>query len=55
VIIIGHLRDAPSPVPVLVDGREIPSNGRVVIRWMYPLPAEPPTLPDANTSPSASE
>lgn len=55
VIVIGHLRDAPSPVPILVDGREIPSAGRVVLRWMYPLPPEPPTLPDANSSPAASE
>lgn len=43
VIIVGQLRDAPSPVPVFVNGRAVPSAGRTVVRWIYPLPSDPPT------------
>lgn len=47
VIVVGHMTDAPSPAPILINGREAPSRGRTVVRWVYPLPAEPPTVPQA--------
>jgi len=37
IIIIGHLRDSPSPVPLTVDGDNIPSQGWTVVRWIYDL------------------
>lgn len=55
VIIIGHLEsaagdveNAPSPVPLTVDGDPAPTHGRTVVRWVYPLPADPPAYPGAN-------
>lgn len=49
VIIIGFLGDergeAPSPVPLTVDGREVKTIGRTMVRWVYPLPANPPSYP----------
>ncbi|MGB0767741.1 MAG: hypothetical protein ACPGYV_08515 [Phycisphaeraceae bacterium] len=35
LIIIGHLRESPSPVPLTVDGDDIPSKGWTVVRWIY--------------------
>ncbi|MEM9347066.1 MAG: hypothetical protein AAGB26_10660 [Planctomycetota bacterium] len=37
IILIGHLRDSPSPVPLTVDGDTIPSQGWTVVRWVYDL------------------
>jgi len=37
IIIIGHLRDSPSPVPLTIDGEDIPSRGWTVVRWIYDL------------------
>ncbi|GJQ29763.1 MAG: hypothetical protein HBSAPP03_16470 [Phycisphaerae bacterium] len=50
VIIIGHLGGARSdsvecPVPIRVDGEEFPLTGRTVVRWVYPLPTNPPAFP----------
>lgn len=50
IIIIGHLGTGPdeaigSPVPLRVDGEEFPLSGRTVIRWVYPLPTNPPQFP----------
>lgn len=42
VIIIGRVDDAPTPVPVLVDGERPRSTGRTIVRWMCPLDARPP-------------
>lgn len=46
LIIIGRVDDAPNPVPMYVDGRALdgrdrPSTGRTVVRWVYPLPPRP--------------
>lgn len=35
LIIIGHLRNSPSPVPMTVDGDEVDSEGWTVVRWIY--------------------
>jgi hypothetical protein len=47
IIIVGHLgegRDEAvgSPVPLMVDGKPVPAVGRTVVRWIYPLPDDPP-------------
>lgn len=47
VIIIGHMglnKKVESPVPLLVDGRQAPTEGRTVVRWIYPLAGNPPTV-----------
>lgn len=44
LIIVGRLDDAPLPIPLRVDGREAPSEGRVVVRWVYPLAPSPPEV-----------
>ncbi|TVQ31837.1 MAG: hypothetical protein EA376_07560 [Phycisphaeraceae bacterium] len=41
LIIVGHLVDAESPVPVRVDGRPVMSSGRTVVRWVFPLAPDP--------------
>jgi len=35
IIILGHLRKSPSPVPMTVDGDNIESEGWTVVRWIY--------------------
>lgn len=37
IILIGHLRNSPSPVPLTVDGDTVPSQGWTVVRWIYDL------------------
>jgi hypothetical protein len=49
VIVIGQLvgtaeKPNASPVPIVVDGQPIPSDGRTVVRWVYPLGSRPPTV-----------
>lgn len=45
VIILGELVAAPSPVPLRVDGDGVPSAGRTFVRWVCPLPPDPPRYP----------
>lgn len=49
VIVLGQMgattADAPTPVPISVDGRQIEAKGRTVVRWVYPLPDRPPPMP----------
>lgn len=35
VIILGHLRDAPLPIPLSIDGETPASDGWTVVRWVY--------------------
>ncbi len=44
LIIVGRLDDVPLPIPLRVDGREPPSEGRVLVRWVYPLSPSPPDI-----------
>lgn len=44
LIITGMLEDERAPVPLFVDGRPCPSRGRTVVRWVYPLRADPITF-----------
>ncbi len=49
VIILAQMgadrRDAPSVVPLAVDGRAVAAGGRTIVRWVYPLPDSPPSFP----------
>ncbi len=45
LIVIGQLVDTECPVPVYVDGQPVPSReGRTVVRWIYPLGDNPPSV-----------
>ena len=35
VIILGHLKDGPLPLPLSVDGQTPPSRGWTFVRWVY--------------------
>ncbi len=46
LIIIGAVDETPNPVPMFIDGqaldgRDKPSRGRTVLRWVYPLQPSP--------------
>ncbi|HVZ93853.1 MAG TPA: hypothetical protein VG797_05030 [Phycisphaerales bacterium] len=41
LIITGTLDDSPSPVPIMVDDQMCPSQGRTLVRWIYPLTPNP--------------
>lgn len=50
IIIVGQLgteEDVESPVPLLIDGEPLRNSGRTVVRWVYPLPDDPPQFPPA--------
>jgi hypothetical protein len=42
VMIVGKLEGAECPIPISVDGQPIPTEGTTVVRWVYPLPTNPP-------------
>lgn len=42
VIVLGELKNAPSPTPLFVDGKELSTKGSTWVRWIYPLPGNPP-------------
>jgi hypothetical protein len=48
VIIIGHIVDAESPVPLTLNGDSLGTKGHTVVRWIYPLPESPPRVPLPN-------
>lgn len=41
LIIVGEL-EGETPVPFFVDGDKVSSKGKTFVRWMYPLPDQPP-------------
>lgn len=51
IIIVGYVgkdNDAPSPVPLMVSTggsyHTVPTTGRTFVRWVYPLPSNPPAF-----------
>jgi hypothetical protein len=46
IIVMGHIVDGPAPVPMLVDDEPLPTEGRTVVWWVYPLPESPPKTPE---------
>lgn len=53
LIIMGELDDAPTPIPLKVDGKDVPSRGKTLVRWVYPLPPDPPAYLKQETSSDA--
>ena len=49
LIIVGQIDDAPSPVPIEIDGSPPPTLGRTVLRWVYPLGSNPPKYEQPST------
>ncbi len=47
IIVTGHIKRGESPVPIKVDGTEIQTTGHTMVRWIYPLPANPPEFQTA--------
>lgn len=47
ILVIGHMRGAEMPTPVRLgaEGRAFPTSGHVMVRWVYPLEANPPSWP----------
>jgi hypothetical protein len=46
VIVMGFV-EGDCPLPMTVDGREVPTRGLTMVRWVYPLPPSPPTYSEA--------
>lgn len=50
VIVSGYIGDesrrSESPVPLFVDAEPVKTRGRTLVRWVYPLPANPPSVID---------
>lgn len=55
VIVMGFVGDetakSASPTPLLVNGEEAPTRGLTLVRWVYPMPAEPPAYPARDSAP----
>jgi hypothetical protein len=50
VIIVGHMDNLPSPVPLTVDGKPVKTEGTTYVRWVYPLPDNPPAYSNTGES-----
>ena len=44
VIVIGQIENGPSPVPLTLNGEPMGTTGKTVVRWVYPLPDNPPRI-----------
>ncbi|MFT3685454.1 MAG: hypothetical protein QM783_11085 [Phycisphaerales bacterium] len=44
LIVIGQMENAPSPVPMTLNGDTMGTTGRTIVRWVYPLPEAPPRI-----------
>jgi hypothetical protein len=50
IILYGEIADSEMPVPFEVDGERPESNGRTIVRWIYPLPLDIEDLaPETNS------
>lgn len=59
IIVIGDVDGVDSPVPLQIDGEPVPSRreSRVMVRWVYPLSANPPGHPkllETNETPTGA-
>jgi len=48
LIIVGQISDGPSPTPLIVDGEQVETRGRTVVRWIYPLAPDAPSAQQGN-------
>ncbi len=58
LIVMGFLDNAALPFPLLLDGDPVASEGRVMVRWVLPLPADadwivPDRIPRGTKPPAA--
>jgi len=57
IMIIGRVGSdragVASPVPLMVDGEAVPNTGQTMVRWIYPLPDDPPPFPQSSDAPTA--
>ena len=44
LMIVGQINGEASPVPIEIDGHTAPMIGRTALRWVYPLPSNPPVV-----------
>jgi hypothetical protein len=44
VMVMGQLENSPSPVPLTLNGDPMGTTGRTMVRWVYPLPDNPPRV-----------
>ena len=49
---VGETRPQPSPVPLVVDGDPLETSGLTHVRWVYPLPDNPPRFPSSRNAES---
>lgn len=40
VMLVGILKNVPTPIPIEIDGERVESSGTVVLRWIHPLPVD---------------
>jgi len=50
LIVVGQIAEGPCPVPIEIDGETPPTSGRTALRWVYPLPSNPPGTAGAMAS-----
>lgn len=59
LLVLARAAGVPCPVPISVDGRELPGEGTVLLQWVHPLPAElewlVPPRPDGFPPPPGDE
>jgi hypothetical protein len=51
LILIGFMDNSELPAPLTVNGRQVPSTGWTVVRWVTPLPAAPIAADDRTAAP----
>lgn len=44
LIVLGQVRESASPTPMFVDGEPMENTGVTWVRWVYPLPDNPPSF-----------
>lgn len=54
LIVIGTLADAPLPYPLTVDGETVESSGKVLVRWVVPLPVDLASVTPERVAPARS-
>ena len=41
---LGQVRESAAPTPMFVDGEPMENTGVTWVRWVYPLPDNPPSF-----------
>jgi hypothetical protein len=40
VIIFATIENVPMPIPLEIDGKQVESEGTVIVRWVHQLPTD---------------